>query len=207
MRITTLILISLFILSCSKKVKKGTEVTKVEAKEEKAEYNILEAFSAIEINMRQSRSNIELLKDSLISTIKTKDKEIYKRALISDRVTQDFINYVQAIKDSVEIGASGNDDIAGHYNLMISRGKGSELKKYINSTRENLLALLTKEEQKKVKSDLVTKDPNKNQTWESELFEHSPAAAVVTLLEKFKNDALNTNMQVINALLKWSAEK
>ena len=48
-----------------------------------------------------------------------------------------------------------------------------------------MISVLSPDLQKLIKSDLSTEvSKGSTQTWESELFEHSPLAAVITLLTK-----------------------
>jgi hypothetical protein len=131
------------------------------------------------------------------------------------------VKYVEEIKSTVIAGADGRkedtngdgkiedeevqkpDDIEQHANMMINNGKGKELRDRINKTREELIGLLKKDAQAIVKSDLVTQDfkvEGSDQSWESVMFEHSPAAAVITLLTKIQGDIRNTEAQVLDIL-------
>ncbi len=90
-----------------------------------------------------------------------------------------------------------------HANLFIIQGKGAELKNNVNKWRTDMISVLSPDLQKLIKSDLNT-DVSKGstQTWESELFEHTPLAAVITLLTKTENDVKNTEAQVLDELKK-----
>lgn len=184
--------------------------------------DILHAFHLVEVSMNKSGVNIDQKNQLILSAFKAdyakrpeKVGPYYDKAKKADKIAGDFIKYVNDLKTKVEEGAGGrkdedpeaelamNDNIEVHANMMINEGVGTELKAKINKTRNDLLNLLDKEDKKTIKSDLIAKDPEDgNQTWESELFEHSPAAAVVTLLEKIKNDAKNTEAQVLEKLAK-----
>jgi gliding motility-associated protein GldM len=186
--------------------------------------DILHAFHLVEVSMNESGVNIDQKNAYILSAFKAdyakrpeKVKPFYDKAKKADKITKEFIAYVDKLKEEIEKGAGGrkedgnpkaelnkNDDIENHANLLIVQGKGAELKAKINKTRKDLLALLDKQDQKKIKSDLIAEDDPKKapQTWESELFEHSPAAAVVTLFAKIKNDAKNTEAQVLETLSK-----
>jgi len=106
-------------------------------------------------------------------------------------------------------------DIENHAYLMISPEgpqKGAELHAKVNETRDGLLKLLTDPklgsktllaEAQRIgeQTDLKAVDEEGTSiTWESSLFEHSPQAAVVTLLTKIQNDAKNTEAEVLTAL-------
>lgn len=185
--------------------------------------DILHAFHLVELSMNKSGVNIDQKNQDILAAFKADNAKrpekvgpYFKKAQDADKITSEFIKYVEDIKKQVETGAGGrkendpdgelamNDNIEMHANLLINQGKGTELKQKINDTRQKLLNLLDKEDQKRIKSDLIAQDNPKlaPQTWESELFEHSPAAAVVTLLQKIQNDAKNTEAQVLETLAK-----
>lgn len=136
------------------------------------------------------------------------------------QISADAVKYFQEIKedliaktggykeDSNGDGKTEDEEIVGssnvevHANIMIVQGKGTEIKNKINEIRQQLLNCLPKEKQGEVKSDLYTPDPPEHEgtkiTWESEMFEHPPLAAVNTLLTKIQNDIKNTEAQVLN---------
>ncbi len=102
-----------------------------------------------------------------------------------------------------EINGASNTEI--HANLfMVENGgaKGKEVKAKINELREKLLALVPADKRAGIKSDLVTLDPPPHEgatiSWESQMFEHTPLAAVLTLLTKTQNDIKNTESQVLD---------
>lgn len=185
--------------------------------------DILHAFHLVEVSMNKSGLNIDQKNKDILAAFeadyaKRPDKvgPYRAKAQDADKITKDFIKYIDELTKLVETGAGGrkelnpeeeltkNDDIENHAKLLINDKKGAELKKKINDTREKLLGLLDANDKKTIKSDLQAVDNPKlaPQTWESELFEHSPAAAVVTLLAKIKNDAKNTEAQVLESLAK-----
>jgi gliding motility-associated protein GldM len=185
--------------------------------------DILHAFHLVELSMNKSGVNIDQKNKDILAAFAADNQKrpekvgpYYKKAQEAEKIASEFIKYVEDLKKVVETGAGGrkennpegelvvNDNIEMHANLLINEGKGAELKQRINQTRDKLLALLDKEDQKRIKSDLQAQDNPAlaPQTWESELFEHSPAAAVVTLLQKIQNDAKNTEAQVLETLAK-----
>jgi gliding motility-associated protein GldM len=185
--------------------------------------DILHAFHLVELSMNKSGINIDQKNKDILAAFAADNQKrpekvgpYYKKAQDAEKIASEFIKYVEDLKKVVETGAGGrkennpegeltmNDNIEMHANLLINEGKGTELKNKINETRDKLLALLDKDDQKRIKSDLQAQDNPAlaPQTWESELFEHSPAAAVVTLLQKIQNDAKNTEAQVLETLAK-----
>ena len=111
-------------------------------------------------------------------------------------------------EDSNGDGKTEDEDIIGasnteiHANMMIVQKRGEEVKKKINDTREKFLALLPADKRASIKSDLNTPVPaahdGVNITWESQMFEHTPLAAVSTLLTKIENDVKNTETQILD---------
>jgi len=156
-----------------------------------------------------------------------KTKPFIEQARKAQKVTDEFVKYVEELKTTIvtqngkktskeEIRQEdgqliAKSDIEIHAYLMISPegpGKGEELRNKVNKTRNDLLAVLKPfkplaGDAKRIddQTDLKANAPEGGtQTWESELFEHSPQAAVVTLLTKIQNDAKNTNAEVLTSL-------
>ncbi|HCS21192.1 MAG TPA: hypothetical protein DIW47_11645 [Bacteroidetes bacterium] len=156
-----------------------------------------------------------------------KTKPFYEKAKEAEKITKEFVTYVEDLKTKIttndgkitepeEIRAKdgqlvNRDNIEQHAYLMISNEgpkKGLELKGRVNDTRDALLKLLAPfkplaNEAKRIgdQTDLRAIDPEGTaKSWESELFEHSPQAAVVTLLTKIQNDAKNTEAEILTAL-------
>jgi gliding motility-associated protein GldM len=157
-----------------------------------------------------------------------KTRPFYEKAQQARKVSKELTDYLDNIKTMLVKQAEGRkddednhalpeaerelaqpDNIEKHAFHFIKKDGGAEskkLKEKINSTREALLKLLSPAEQKDVKTDLYTPDPpshgGQKQAWESEMFEHAPLAAVVTMIEKIKNDCKNTESQVLDLLAK-----
>lgn len=157
---------------------------------------------------------------------KEKTEPFYNKAQEAEKITKEFVQYVEDLKQQIitHDGKITNpedireedgqlvhkSDIEIHAYMMISPEgpqKGKELKEKVNVTRDGLLNLLKpfkplEAEAQRIggQTDLKAIDPEGPITWESELFEHSPQAAVVTLLTKIQNDAKNTCAEVLTAL-------
>lgn len=136
------------------------------------------------------------------------------------KISKEMVQYIQDIKndliektggynpDTNNDGKVDDEEIVGasnvevHANIMIVQGKATEIKNKINEVRQKLLDCVPKDKQAEIKSDLVTPDPPEHEgkriSWESEMFEHPPLAAVNTLLTKIQNDVKNTEAQVLN---------
>ncbi len=193
---------------------------------------ILKAFHLVEVSLDKSTANIAKKNEATFGAIDKYHKEfasdangtdIWNKAKKAIEISDASFKYVEDLKQQVITGAEGRkedsngdgkiddeelmkaDDIEKHANLLINNKKGEELKGKINKTREDLIALLSKDKQANVKTDLFTEDHTVEgavHTWESVMFEHSPAAAVVTLLTKIQSDIRNTEAQVLDELRK-----
>lgn len=189
---------------------------------------ILKAFHLVEVSMDKAGNNIEkknadILKaiDSYVTNNPTdaKGTNAQTQAAKVDKTAKEALKYLDDLKNTLVDGtgprnsgrkegkADGEIEDASnmekHANLFIVQGKGKELREKVNKWRVDMLSVLPADLQAVVKSDLNT-DVTKGstQTWEQELFEHSPLAAVVTLLTKIENDVKNTEAQVLDELKK-----
>ncbi len=191
---------------------------------------ILKAFHLVEVSLDKSTTNIDSKNASVMKAIDKYHGEfpndvngtnVYNNAKKAREIAGEAVKYIEDIKQEVILGAEGRkedsngdgkiedeevnkaDDIENHANMMINNKKGEALKAKINETRTKLLALIPKDKVANVNSDLITpdfKEEGENKKWESVMFEHTPAAAVVTLLTKFQGDVRNTEAQVLDIL-------
>src|SRR5690606_34186319 len=91
-------------------------------------------------------------------------------------------------------------------NLMLNNGKGEELKKKVNKTREAFLKLLGEQDRNLISTNLIAND-DKEKKWEVENFESVPVAAVVTNLTKMQNDCRMLYNDVLNLLYQKTSSK
>jgi len=183
---------------------------------------ILKAFHMVEISMDRAGENIDKKNINTLKAIDKyhkeispgdpKGKEAYDKSLEAKKIADDGVKYFADLKTQLIDAAGGRKDgkaeeevaqasnIEKHANLMINDGKGKEVKAKIIDIKNKLLALLPKEKQAEVKSDLIIDEPKDGQSWESEMFEHTPLAAVVALISKTQNDIKNTEAQVLDIL-------
>jgi gliding motility-associated protein GldM len=197
---------------------------------------ILKAFHLVEVSLEKSAINIEAKNQAVMKAINKYHEEfpndsngniVFVNAKKAREIANELVNYIGELKEQVIAGADGRkedtngdgiitdeeltkpDDIENHANLLINQKRGEELRTKINETREKLIALIPKDKAKSVNSDLITEDyteEGQKKTWESVMFEHSPAAAVVTLLTKFQGDVRNTEAQVLDILKSMISE-
>lgn len=191
---------------------------------------ILKAFHLVEVGLDQSASSTENRNSAVLSAIDkycsefgndTNAKAIQQRAHKVREIAGGTVKYLDELKQEIVLGADGRkedsngngktddeevvqaDNVEHHANLMINNKKGEAVRKKINDTREQLLAVLKTDEKPRVKTDLYTNDftaDGVTKKWESVMFEESPAAAVVTMLSEIQNDVRNTEAQVLDIL-------
>jgi gliding motility-associated protein GldM len=142
------------------------------------------------------------------------------------KMTAEFIEYVDQIEQQLIVESGGYEDaekteLKGKKNvdvttrLMVEKKKGAELKRKIEEFREALINLpeiqkLNAEEKEELMKNLTLNadfDPNAKavrrlgkKTWEDYNFGRVPVIAVVTLLEKFKGDAKNSEAAILDKL-------
>lgn len=189
---------------------------------------ILKSFHMVEVSMDSAGRNIDEKNDQTMKAIAkfhsdlpndSKGTEAYEKSVQLKKIADEGVKYVGELKDQLITAAGGRkatdefpegdpkeeiaqaSNIELHANLMINQGEGAKVKAKINEIRTKMLALLPAEKQKLIKSDLVAEDSKDGkQTWESEMFEHTPLAAVVALLSKTQNDIKNTESQILDVL-------
>jgi gliding motility-associated protein GldM len=189
---------------------------------------ILKSFHMVEVSMDSAGRNIDEKNINTMKQIEkfhtdlpndTKGTEAYNKSIQLKKIAEEGVKYFQTLKDELIKTAGGRkateefpdgepkeelsqaSNIELHANLMINQGKGAEVKAKINQLREQMLAILPADKRKDVKSDLKADDPKDGkQSWESEMFEHTPLAAVVALMAKTQNDIKNTESQILDML-------
>jgi gliding motility-associated protein GldM len=186
---------------------------------------ILKAFHMVEVSMDKAGVNIDEKNVNTLKAIEmynTKNPgdaigtDIYKKSVQASKIADDGVKYIDELKEMLIAQADGRkdgdpngelvkaDNIELHANYLIVKdggANGEALKKKINDTRENLINLLPADKRNLVKSDLNTDvEKGTTQTWQSEMFEHTPLAAVVALFSKTTNDIKNTESQVLDLL-------
>lgn len=171
---------------------------------------ILKAFHLVEVSLEKSSVNVDTKNTQVMKGIDKYHKDfpddpngtmVFNNASKARQIAGDLIKFIEDLKTEIVAGAEGRkedsngdgktedeeiqkaDDTEKHANLMINNKKGEELRAKINKARQDLIALVPKEKQATIKSDLLTddfKEEGEEKKWESVMFEHTPAAAVVT---------------------------
>jgi len=108
--------------------------------------------------------------------------------------------------DTLEI--KKQDDLNGTSEFMIKQKKAFELKDKVVAYKNELVSILGDEEpelKETIEGALETPDPKgtgarDKKTWESQHFENTPMAAILTVLSKIQIDVKNSEANVINFL-------
>ncbi|OYU96293.1 MAG: hypothetical protein CFE21_07800 [Bacteroidetes bacterium B1(2017)] len=181
---------------------------------------ILKSFHMVEVSMDRAGANIDEKNKGTLKAIEKYNidlpndkvgKEAYDKSLAVKKIADEGVAYFAKLKDELITAAGGRKDgnpeeeiaqasnIELHANLMINQGKGAEVKAKINEIRTKLMAFVPTDKQGNIKSDLTTPEPkDSKESWEGQMFEHTPLAAVVALLSKTQNDIKNTESQVLD---------
>ncbi len=179
---------------------------------------ILKSFYLVEQSMDATGKNLDEKQALVMKAFKNSAEKqggiadsLYKVALNVEKEVNGFVKYVEDLK--TELTADGREaegenagqlkersNMEKHANILINQKKGEELRNKINATNTKLLSFLNEKDRASIKSLLVATNKDANHTWESELFEHSPLAAVVTLLTKIENDAKTVGSDIIGKL-------
>ena len=181
---------------------------------------VLKAFYVMEVSLEKTGKNIDdknnvVLQSfgKLMKTQPQKTEQWNAKALEGQKVEQEFVQYVEALKREVEEISGGRevddngrpiemkygDNTEKHANVMLNSGKAKQLREKINSTRDKLIALVPQADRQKIKTDMFTLDEG-NVKWENATFEGVPVAAVMATFTKLQNDCKNTYADVLNIL-------
>lgn len=185
---------------------------------------ILDAFKNIDNSLETSKSNVNNSVQQIFTSFeqtKLKDeperaKPIYEKAKKAQSIIFDLNNYIDDIKTEFIKQGGGinqktgdlvkreNEDITPF--IMINQKKGEELKNKINDARNNLLSLLTTDEQKSISFSLQADDPEKpingKNTWEEINFgTGTPLTGAMTILTKIQTDAQNAESDIVKLIL------
>ena len=109
-------------------------------------------------------------------------------------------------ENPTELKDKGNIDVGTR--IMVEEKEGDKLQKDINGTRDKLLALVTRAEDKKQFEASITikaEEPKKKETqggekedWKTATFHHVPVVGAVTILSKFQNDIKATEAKLLD---------
>jgi gliding motility-associated protein GldM len=185
--------------------------------------NLLDAFRKITISLDTSRGNVT--KDvndtyaafqTTLNDQKERATPIYNRAQKASAVAKSLEDYVQKLRDQLTVAGGGINpninDVDARDNLdisprmMVEDKRADTLKRMINDTREQLMALLKDKDRAGVELSLNTDDPpagtGLHKSWQDAYFgEGVPLGATLTTLAKIQNDAKNAESEVVKKIL------
>ncbi|MXV17583.1 gliding motility protein GldM [Hufsiella ginkgonis] len=184
---------------------------------------ILNAFKSLNDSLDTSKTNVSSSLNSLFDSFENtklknepgKARPLWEKANKAKAIGEDLNNYVENLKkEFVKEGQGYSEetgDLVERANLdisstvMINRKEGEKLKSKINSTREQLLALLNPEQRSGLTFSLEAKDPAKSvegkKKWEEINFgEGIPLTAAMTALTKIQADVKNAESDVVKRI-------
>jgi len=152
----------------------------------------------------------------------------YDKAMKVKKLSKELIEYIEELKKEIvmeadkltkqqadtthlqHVNSKDNQDIPSHILIGATedgaKGKARELKNKLDKYKKDLTDMV-KEYGFNQELGPDTKDPKASlehgkQSWETHYFDHTPLAAVVTLLSKLQADVKNSEAEIVNFLLK-----
>jgi len=185
--------------------------------------SVLDAFRYLRVSLATSTKNVQGNVDNVYSTFEAtklrsepeRARPIYDKAKQASKCIADLDAYILEIQALMEEKGKGYDadgDIVKRDNadisprLMINQGRGEELKKRINATRDKIYAILGDQDRKGLNFSLNAEDPPSkggiSKTWEQSNFgDGIPLTAALTALTKIRADLKNTEYDVVRKIL------
>lgn len=187
--------------------------------------DVLEAFTKVQHGLTSTIANFSKKNAEMYNEIEmaynlnqAKVAGVRDKALKIKTEAEGLIKYIEDLKlhmvvladgeeeaDVMNIKAKDNLDIGGQ--VMITQGKGKELKKKIEDFRELLISNISPKDsvlRHTIADNLNTADPKpvdgEFKSWESSKFESIPLVGVVTLLTMYQSDLLNAEADAVRYL-------
>lgn len=153
----------------------------------------------------------EQKEELLLAKLNSAPDSIQKKAMEIKMKVDSFVQYCQEFKEKLVEATGGYDEnkmpvgkrnIEDVENLLIKEGKATELKNNLIKLRNELIELAPKE---LVVSEINTMDVSKftqtGKTWEEYTFGRMPLVAIYPMINKFRNDAINDKIFIIELLV------
>lgn len=187
--------------------------------------DVLEGFKRVDEGLIRTKDNSATQNEAIYKELEEamkqnpeKTRQWYEKARLVRQMSDSLYTLAENLKweivrevdgddaDLNEIKGRDNLEAATHVMLAPGVGKGSKLKKAIESYRDGITAMINDETQKNIiKSDLSTDVPKKAQlmgkNWEEYMFENMPVAAAVTQLTKLQMDVRNAEGEMLHQLV------
>lgn len=208
---------------------------------------ILKSFHLMEVSFNKAQANVDAKNNAVMAAFadqasnNPKAKPYYERAKVVTKIADDFVKYIEGIKQELITSTDGrkepeegepadalteltqSDNMEKHANYFVKEvyngkegGRGEELQNKINKALEDMLNAIKSDgkdtsgtykmdpaaiEKIRQSSDLKALDgKSEKEKYIAMYFEHSPLAAVITMLTKIQNDAKNTESDILNLL-------
>ncbi len=187
--------------------------------------DVLEGFKRVDEGLIRTKDNSATQNEAIYKELEAamkqnpeKTRQWYEKARLVRQMSDSLYMLAENLKweivrevdgddaDLNEIKGRDNLEAATHVMLAPGIGKGSKLKKAIESYRDGITAMINDETQKNIiKSDLSTDVPKKAQlmgkNWEEYMFENMPVAAAVTQLTKLQTDVRHAEGEMLHQLV------
>ena len=186
--------------------------------------DVLNAFTKVQHGLTSTIANFSKKNAEMYNEIEmaynlnqNKVAGVREKAMKIKEESSNLIKYIEELKkrmvviadgeegDVMDIKAKDNLDIGGQ--VMMTEGKGKELKHKISAFREMLLGNISAKDsvlRHTVSDNLNTNDPKPEdgefKSWESSKFESIPLVGVITLLTMYQTDLLNAEADVVRYL-------
>lgn len=185
--------------------------------------SVLDAFRNLKISLETTTKNVQnSINNTFAAFEQTKLKDEPERARVvyakaqqvrkESEALNKYINEIKALMEKEGGGYDGTGDIKKRdnqdisYRLMINQGRGKELKKRINETKERFYAQLDARDRQGLVLPLEAVDPPKRAgikiKWEESNFgDGVPLTAALTTLAKIQADLKNSESEVVKKIL------
>lgn len=181
---------------------------------------ILNAFNTVNKGISDSNelltSKNELMMGMIVKAAakdgRAETQNILKQAQEAKTLTDEFVKYVEGLKDEVKVRAGGphpdypdklktEGEMEKTSRLFLNEGKGKELEDKIRKTRDLYLSILDKNSGIDVPLKITEVPKGEHATnWEEYNFDRVPAIAVMTILTKFQQDAKSAESTILDYL-------
>lgn len=184
---------------------------------------ILNAFMSLDRGLTESSQIVQLSNDQLSLAIEQQAnayaqfEPYWEKTREVNELILELSNYLDGIKDTLVAAAGGTDEhgmpkqkknkeIATR--LLVKEGRGDALKARILAVREQLLATVTEEAERRALGEAVPlriaalPDGAEEKDWSTFTFNQMPVVSVLPLLTKWQNDARIAQTVLLNHFLK-----
>ena len=191
---------------------------------------VLDGFELVDNSLRASTENSTKRNEQIKSSLDmayagnaTKVLEWYNKGVEVKKQSDDLVDYLGELKLRIvqeSDGKSGDlnnikyrDNLEAASNVMLAPvvGEGKKLKERVETFRTNMSGMVSDPTKIAIFESILNTKPKDTgaiaHSWENDLFENMPVAAVVTLLTKMQNDVRYIEGEVLSTLLTNVDEK